>query len=270
MKRFLTETLTAALAGAMATPADLLHQVTPDVLSTSLPRPLWARLITAALASPTLDARLVVDTLGIGNLCEHLPTPLMWTCLATIAGRALGQAADAPARVIAAGSGGAQVSPFQATTIVGGATAPAVALASSDPGASSPGLVLGGDEVDDALAALSDDGEPAATSPGGRNRSATRPPPRVNAPPLSRMIGNTGSRRPQVPAPVRGASQHPAEPPPGPAATDDPSTAAGDASSLVPPDGRPSGDSIDVDDEQLVEWSSSEETNGGARSPRKK
>ncbi len=89
---FLVDALTAALELGVATPADVVRHLTPERLAAHLPRPLWARLLTACLGAPRLDAQLVLETVGIANLCAHLPAPLVWGCLAELGARALGGA----------------------------------------------------------------------------------------------------------------------------------------------------------------------------------
>src|SRR5262249_21133846 len=37
-----------------------------------------------------VDAQLVVETIGVPNLCEHIPAPIIWTCIEDLAMRALG------------------------------------------------------------------------------------------------------------------------------------------------------------------------------------
>lgn len=90
VKAFLGDALASALELGLATPDDVLHHVTPDVLAQHLPRPLWARLLTACLGAPRVDGQLVIDTLGVPNLCEHVPAPVLWACMSQIGGRALG------------------------------------------------------------------------------------------------------------------------------------------------------------------------------------
>jgi len=75
----------------------VLRHITPDMLAQYLPRPLWARLLTACLGAPRVDAQLVVETIGVPNLCEHLPGPVIWQVIAEIAARVLGQPYVAPA-----------------------------------------------------------------------------------------------------------------------------------------------------------------------------
>src|SRR5689334_25144638 len=89
MKDFFVDTLSSALDLGIATPDDVIRHVTPDVLSRHLPRPLWARLLTAALGAPRVDAQLVIETIGVPNLCEHVPSTIVWACVAEIAQRAL-------------------------------------------------------------------------------------------------------------------------------------------------------------------------------------
>jgi hypothetical protein len=91
IKGFFVTALTQALELTIATPDDVLKHVTPDLLAHCLPRPLWARLLTACLGAPRVDAQLVVETIGVPNLCEHIPVAVMWGCIREIAQRSLGQ-----------------------------------------------------------------------------------------------------------------------------------------------------------------------------------
>lgn len=90
MKGFLVAALQSALDLGIATCDDVVKHVTPDVLAMHLPRPLWARLLTACMGAPRVDAQLVVETIGVPNLCEHVPTPIMWSVLEEIGARSLG------------------------------------------------------------------------------------------------------------------------------------------------------------------------------------
>ena len=91
LKKFLTDAIGSALELGVAAPDDVLRHVTPDVLANYLPRPLWARLLTACLGASKIDAQLVVETIGVPNLCEHVPSTIMWSCLGDIAARSLGK-----------------------------------------------------------------------------------------------------------------------------------------------------------------------------------
>ncbi|HEY4244144.1 MAG TPA: hypothetical protein VGM88_30230 [Kofleriaceae bacterium] len=90
MKAFFVDTLASALALGVATTDDILRHATPDVLSIHLPRPLWARLIAACLGAPRVDSRLVVETIGLPNLAEHVPGSILWACIYEFGQRAFG------------------------------------------------------------------------------------------------------------------------------------------------------------------------------------
>jgi hypothetical protein len=100
IKAFFVDALNAALELNIGTPDDVLRHVTPDVLAHSLPRPLWARLLTACIGAPRVDARLVVETIGIANLCEHIPASILWGCIAELGARSLGKEVAAPAHAL--------------------------------------------------------------------------------------------------------------------------------------------------------------------------
>ena len=77
-RAFFATTLARALELGVATPDDLLVHATPDVLSLHLPRGEWQKLLAACLAAPRTDARLVVETITVPVLCEHVPLPILW------------------------------------------------------------------------------------------------------------------------------------------------------------------------------------------------
>src|SRR5690349_6539763 len=89
--RFFVDALSGALELGLATADDVMKHVTPDVLAAHLPRALWAKLLGACLAAPRVDARLVVDTIGVADLCANVPGTLLWSILADVAVRALGK-----------------------------------------------------------------------------------------------------------------------------------------------------------------------------------
>jgi hypothetical protein len=91
IKAFFVDALASALDLGVARPDDVLRHVTPDVLAQHLPRPLWARVISACLNAPRVDAKLLVDTIGIANLAEHIPSTIIWACIAEVGARSLGK-----------------------------------------------------------------------------------------------------------------------------------------------------------------------------------
>ena len=98
IKAFFVDALGGALELGIGTPEDVLRHITPDVLATHLPRPLWARLLTACLGAPRVDARLIIETIGVANLCEHVPSPLVWACISEMGARSIGQRSPTRAR----------------------------------------------------------------------------------------------------------------------------------------------------------------------------
>jgi hypothetical protein len=58
VKAFFSEALGQALELGIGTPEDVIKHVTPDLLATYLPKPLWARLLTACLGASRVDATL--------------------------------------------------------------------------------------------------------------------------------------------------------------------------------------------------------------------
>jgi hypothetical protein len=100
IKAFFVDALGGALELGIGTPEDVLRHITPDILATHLPRPLWARLLTAMLGAPRVDARLIVETIGVANLCEHVPAQIVGGCIAELGARSIGQEPEvtAPSR----------------------------------------------------------------------------------------------------------------------------------------------------------------------------
>ena len=111
VKAFFSDALGQALELGIGTPEDVLKHITPDLLAQYLPKPLWARLFTACLGASRVDATLVVETIGIPNLCEHIPASVIWQCIAEIGARSLGQAYIAPPPIAKRDSGSSVLAP---------------------------------------------------------------------------------------------------------------------------------------------------------------
>jgi hypothetical protein len=90
--RFLCDALGKGLEVQLITPDDVLKHVTCDVLARHLPSPLVAKLLTACLEASRMDAKLIVDVLGVEDLCVHMPVHVVWAVIAEVAQRALGSA----------------------------------------------------------------------------------------------------------------------------------------------------------------------------------
>jgi hypothetical protein len=234
VKAFFVDALTSALDLGVARPEDVLKHVTPDVLAQHLPRPLWARLFTACLGAPRVDAQLVVETIGIPNLAEHIPTPIIWACIAEIGARSIGKQVDvhvAPAP-LARGTAPAPLTPPPPEVIT--STPPATRPTPQPMPAVAPNIPA---PASAALADLINELEAGEPAQPARARTPTAQRFRQS----NTGIGRLGStqRRPQ-------AATSPSARPPRRTGTE-----VSDVELAQ---------DIPVDDSQLVDWSSSENT----------
>jgi len=240
IKTFFVDALTSALDLGIARPEDVLKHATPDVLAQHLPRPLWARLLTACLGAPKVDAQLVIETIGLPNLAEHVPAQLIWNCISEVSARALGKQIEiiAPAPAVTAASSSPAVSSRTPLT----PPPPDVVIAPTRP-TPPPMTAVGPDIPAPASAALTD-------LINELESDSTAAPVRARTPTAQRFrqsntgIGRLGSaqRRPQV------AAQPAAGRPPRRAGTE------------VSEEPAEPGVEIAVDDSQLVDWSANEQT----------
>jgi hypothetical protein len=303
IKAFFVATLSSALDLGIATPDDVLRHVTPDVLSTYLPRPLWARLLTAALGAPRVDAQLVVETIGVPNLCEHVPSALIWACVAEIGQRSLtgGVPAQPISRAAAATPGPMKAAPLPVSAPPPIAAPPIAALpvaappvavppvaaapaevrrdtpsrgmpvATPPPAAAAPMPKPAADGLADVVAALESD---ERHTPASRTRTPTGPRFRQNPTGISRL-GAINTRRPQ--APVSAADEPTrsgAAPTPPAGAAAKPArrgeTEADEAYEIEAENKDDWKSSLAVEDEQLVDWQASESTQTAADEYRKR
>ncbi|MEJ7603749.1 MAG: hypothetical protein WKG01_38025 [Kofleriaceae bacterium] len=257
VKGFLVASMSSALDNGIALPDDILRHVTATMLAEQLPRPLWARLLTACMGAPRIDPQLVVETIGVPNLCEHVPTPVIWGCLNEIAQRTI-DGAPLPAP-------GFTVAPAVTTAPTPLAFSRREPLSTPPPpeenrpppaampiavGPSIPSPALGESETDS-----SDDRPPtrARTSSQRFRQSATG---------IGRLAG-TNVRRPQASA----SPSEPVLPRPRRSGTEgdyDVETDVGEKEDWK--------NALAVEDEQLVDWTASDETVSGADdlNPRKR
>jgi hypothetical protein len=247
MKEFLVSALGSALELGIGTPDDVLKHVTPDVLAQHLPRPLWARLITACLGAPRVNAQLVVDTIGITNLCEHVPQPIMWSILSDIGLRALGKSGAVVAAVPASAS--------KSQPVAAPGTGPVPAPA-EPPRSRAPSRQPFGRPGVGSNAGAASRGSLAPSSAGGPRR------PQAAAPVAPMPADRTPAPVPQPASALVGSRVTPPS-------TRRPSTATDfDIDTDVRAESW-KGKDVEVDDDQLIDWSSAEETVTGDQLDRK-
>lgn len=293
-RAFLSVSLTRALELGLGTPDDVLVHATPDVLSAHLPRAVWTQLLAACLAAPRTDARLVVDTVTIPVLCEHVPEPILWACLAQLATRALGRGlvapppptstasssvvtsaiaptpsapiAAAPSAPIAAAPSASMsavpIAPFAVAPIAPIATTPLAPLTSARASTADERTA----EVTRIVAASSVAAAPLPATPTRAStengRKSAEPPPLGDPPAPPRTASGSaprttlGNRRPQAAAAMAPRRSDP-RPPPGRASTATDFEIETDLGEAWKKDAEA------VDDDQLIDWAQSEETQTG-------
>ncbi|MBK9029844.1 MAG: hypothetical protein IPL61_00630 [Myxococcales bacterium] len=275
LRAFFTAAIGSALALGMATPDDVLTHTTPEVLATHLPRAEWTKLLTACLAAPRTDARLVVDTITVPVLCEHIPLPILWACLAQIAARGLGRGLVAPPPAVAAAKTptavaavAAALAPAAAPTATAATAAPTRAstsdertaevarLAPTPPAPPAPPAPAA------PLPAAPVAARPTSGDNGARTTRSAEPPPLGDPPAPPRSNGATprttlGVRRPQAAAAMSHRKSDP-RPAPGRASTATDFEIETDLGEAWKKEPEP------VDEDQLIDWSQSEETQTGS------
>ena len=249
IKAFFVAALSSALDLGIAVPDDVVRHVTPDVLSVHLPRPLWARLLTACVGAPRVDAQLVVETIGVPNLCEHIPAPIIWACIAELAQRALGGGVIAAAHT--ASSSRPNSAPAVATRPIPLATPPPP-LAEVRPSASPAAPAAVGPSIPAPLPGDADGDARSRLAPSQRFRQSNTG--------IGRLAANN-SRRPQAQA----APAPPPEPVVASAAAAAPRAKRGQTESDDEVETFIGGKDdwknvLAVEDEQLVDWSAADET----------
>ena len=251
IKAFFTDALGQALELGIGTPDDVLRHVTPDVLAAYLPKPLWARLFTACLGAARVDAQLVVETIGVPNLCEHVPTTILWQCISEIAQRSLGQAYVAPPPIVTRRSTEMPAATPAATPPVGSMLAPppealeAPVAQGTSPGKLGPSIPPVNEPLADLITELEQDERPITPS---RGRTPTSQRFRQSNTGIGRLGASQTStqRRPQAQASaaIPSVSGRPRRT----------GTEVEDVEEAV------REREIAVDDSQLVDWQSTETT----------
>jgi hypothetical protein len=254
IKAFFSEALGQALELGIGTPDDVLRHVTPEVLAAYLPKPLWARLFTACLGAARVDAQLVVETIGVPNLCEHVPTSVLWQCISEIAQRSLGQAYVAPPPIVTRRPSSEMAATVPATSASGSMLAPPPeAIEAPVAQGTSPGSKVGpsippvvNEPLADLITELEQDDRPITPS---RGRTPTAQRFRQSNTGIGRLGATQQSgaqRRPQAQASA-----------PTPSVSGRPRRTGTEVEDIEDPMREKE---IAVDDSQLVDWQSAETT----------
>lgn len=90
LRRFLEAAIASGLDYGMVSEAEVLIELTPEVLARYMPVELKAELLRACFESDSVNPELVVRTLGVNNLAEHSPIPELWRIVSTAGRRAAG------------------------------------------------------------------------------------------------------------------------------------------------------------------------------------
>ncbi len=260
IKAFFVDALGGALDLGIGTPDDVLRHVTPELLARHLPRPLWARLFTACLGASRVDAQLVVETIGVPNLCEHIPGTVIWACIAEIGARSLGASYQPAVRTVAPAAP-ATPPPIEKRSVL---SPPPDVMASIAPDTvSSPSASVGptippvNEPLADLISELEQDERPITPQ---RARTPTNNRFRQSGTGVGRLGSTPQQRRPQAvaSAPVAATAPAPASRTPRRGATEvsDPET----ETDLNNSEWRDSKKDIPVDDSQLVDWQATETT----------
>jgi len=258
IKAFFSEALGQALELGIGTPDDVLRHVTPDVLAAYLPKPLWARLFTACLGAPRVDAQLVVETIGVPNLCEHVPTAILWHCISEIAQRSLGQAYTAPPAIVTRPRPPSEVSSSSSSTASGSMSASGSMLApppealeapvaqGTSPGKLGPSIPPVNEPLADLITELEQDERPITPSRGRTPTSQRFRQSNTGIGRLGATQQSSAQRRPQAQASA-----------PIPSVSGRPRRTGTEVEDIEDPVREKE---IAVDDSQLVDWQSSETT----------
>ena len=252
VKAFFGDALGQALELGIGTADDVLRHVTPDVLSTHLPRPLWARVLTACMGAPKVDAQLIVETIGVPNLCEHVPANIIWACIAEIGARSIGQTFNATPPVLTRASLASSASSGPPTR----PTPPPMNSVLAPPPEPSPGSAAAAaasekavnQPLADLITELESDERPITQT---RSRTPTGQRFRQSNTGIGRLGQTAQPRRPMA------SATPPATPPAVPSKPRRTGTEADDAETEA--EGWRSRE-IAVDDSQLVDWQASETT----------
>ena len=89
-QKWLGIVLAAAMENDIMTPADIIVDATPEVMSAHLPPDVMSQILAASLKAGTMTPDVILDTAGPQVLSHYLPPLVLWTSVRTVAARADG------------------------------------------------------------------------------------------------------------------------------------------------------------------------------------
>ena len=86
VQTFLSQAVKSGIETDQLSSDALLQHATPSVLAANLPTELAASLLQASLEAGSMSPDLIIETLGVDALAEHLPAKALWACVCEVAG----------------------------------------------------------------------------------------------------------------------------------------------------------------------------------------
>ena len=87
-QKWLAIVLSSAMENDIMTPADIIQEATPEVMSAHLPPDVMSQILAASLKEGTMTPDVILDTAGPQVLSHYLPAEVLWTAIQTAAAQA--------------------------------------------------------------------------------------------------------------------------------------------------------------------------------------
>lgn len=80
-RKWISVLIEEGLQVGVLSPEDVMRHTTPSVLATDLPPELVACVLQAGIDGDGFNPETVVKALGAEKIAEHLPLPVLWSCV---------------------------------------------------------------------------------------------------------------------------------------------------------------------------------------------
>jgi len=87
-QNWLAIVLSSAMENDIMTPADIILEATPEIMSAHLPPDVMSQILAASLKEGTMTPDVILDTAGPKVLSLYLPAEVLWNSIQTVAARA--------------------------------------------------------------------------------------------------------------------------------------------------------------------------------------